>query len=1075
MPLLRRFAMPTNRRVTRAMLLLAALALTASTAMAKSTGCAAVPTDFPAGGATLIGGQSITISSLFATGEVITFTDISGSSSVTATQGNGAAIATFSAPGTYLATPITSGGTASVTVKNNGASSVTLSAVCNAPSNFTITVLSDPATGTASNCTAGSTTNPSCSLRDAVAAVNALSGAAGTIYFGTNAFSGAITLTNGVLELTANTVANIIGPGANFLAISGNNTSGILQADPQTTVTVSGLGFTAANGHAISTVGSGLTIAVCVFNANQSATGGAAVFDNAGTPLSITSSSFYENMALTGGAILDDGGSMTVNNSTFTGNTASGVGGGIFTGSANVSITNTTITANQAGTGGGFFENGGTLALANTVIAGNTATGANADFGTAGTVTDNGGNYFSTSVALTSSLNPKLLPLGSYGGPIETMLPAPLSPLLCQGTTANATAAGLTLDERNDPRTTTYGSTTCVDIGATQSNYSLGFVQQPSTTIIGQSIAPAPTVQWKESGIALAVSGEPIPITATAGTLSGTTPENTNASGIATFADLSISTAQTSDTLKSTLPLSASPAISVSATSSTFNVIAPVSAFTITALPSTATAGSAVGFTVTAMNGSSTSTHYTGTITISSAQDSQLAFVGGAVMYTFTLADAGVHTFTTANGAVFKTVGSDTLTVTDTTYNVAVTSGAVAVSAATPALLSAVSGSGQTTAIGGTFAAPLKVKVTDLYGNPNSGVTVSYAGPGSGASIAPATSTVNTLTDGTASLSAIANATASSTAYSVAASVTGIATPVSFTLTNTQAASRITVAQVAPLPVSSGTGVNVPTTLVATLSDATANSAGLPSGSVQFYNGTPLTGTPIGSPVPIVSAQASLTTTFTTPGNVNITAQYLGDNNFTGSTSSTLVEVVSAPGYTLSLSPTSLTISGGGNATTTVTVTPTGNYQGTLTFLCSGLVQYSSCAFTPNAIALSGSNTPQQVLLTVYTLGPSNTSSLRTGTGSTRDAGLLWLPAIALAALLAVRRRRFARQYLRFTGLCALILLAGTMLSLSGCAPMHYYTPTGTDTITVNATGIATPGSGSANLNQTATLTLIVQ
>ncbi|HXB62294.1 MAG TPA: Ig-like domain-containing protein, partial [Acidobacteriaceae bacterium] len=676
-----------------------------------------------------------------------------------------------------------------------------------------------------------------------------------------------------------------------------------------------------------------------------------------------------------------------------------------------------------------------------------------------------------TAASGTSTLNPMLEPLGNYGGPIETMLPAPLSPLLCQGTAANATAAGLILDERNDPRTTTYGATTCVDIGAAQSNYSLSFVQQPTTTILGLTITPSPTVQWKESGIAFDVAGQAIPITAAAGALSGTTPQNTNASGVATFGDLSIGSVQSNDTLTSTLPLSTSPAINVSATSSQFNMIAPVSSFTIMALPSIATAGTAVGFTVTAMNGSAVSTHYTGTITISSSQDPLLAFVGGSVMYTFTVADAGVHTFTAANGAVFKTAGSDTLTVTDTLYNVAATSSTIAVSAAPPTLLSAVSGSGQSVPIGGTFTTPLKVKVTDVYGNANSGVTVTYTAPGSGASLAPAVSTAITGSDGTASLAAIANATASSSSYTAAASVTGIATPVNFTLTNTQAASLITVAQVAPLPVSNGTGVNTPTTFVATLSDATQNSAGLPTGTVQFFSGS----TPIGSPVPIANAQASVTTTFNAAGNFNITAQYLGDNNFTGSSSSTLVEVVVAPSYTLSLSPTSLTITGGGTATTTLTITPVGDYQGTITLSCSGLVAFSACGFVPATIALSGSNTPQQVAFSIYTLGPSNTSSLRPGSGTTLDAGVLWLPGIALAALLALRRRKLARRLSHITGLCTLLLLAGVMLGLAGCTHEHYYTPVGTDTITVNAVGVATPGSGSANLNQTVTLTFLEQ
>jgi large repetitive protein len=1069
-----RFATPTTRRLTRAVLVLAAFALTAATASAKSAGCAAVPVDFPAGGATLNSGASQVINT-FAAGEVIAFDQISGSSSILVTQGDGTTIATNSFPGNFLATPITASGIASVTVTNNGANTVTLSAVCNAPSRFTVTVTSDPVGGTASNCTAGSTTDPSCSLRDAVAAVNTLSGAASTIFF-SPAVVGTITLTHGPLELTVNTVVNITGPGANFLAISGNGASAILEFDPHTTATVSGLTFTGSSGNAaIATTGAGssLAIAACAFNANQnSGNNGGAVFASGSGPLTITSSSFSGNTAAAGGAVFANAGTVTVNNSTFTGNSSTSVGGAILALGLTVTMTNTTIAANHSASGGGIFLTGGALTLANTAIAGNTATGANADLSPGGaTITDNGGNYFSTDAAAASTLNPMLLPLANYGGPVQTRLPAPLSPLLCQGTAANATAAGLTLDERNDPRTTIYGgTTTCVDIGATQSNYSLGFAQSPPATVTsGLAITPSPTVQWKESTIALPSAGQPIAIAATAGTLSGTTPQSTNASGIATFPGLSIATTETNDTLQATLPLSTSPAISVSATSSAFNVSSPITSFAITALPSTATAGTAVGFTVTALNGSSTATLYTGTITISSAQDPLLAFVGGGVMYTFTAGDAGVHTFSIANGAVFKTAGSDTLTVTDTGFNVAATSGTITVSAAAPALLSTISGSGQSVPIGGTFTVPLKVKVTDIFANPNNGVNVTYAGPGSGAGIVPATSVIATGTDGTASLSAIANATASATAYTVTATVTGLA-PVSFTLTNTQAASAITIAQVAPLPVSNGTGVGVPTTLVATLSDATQNSAGLPTGTVQFYNGTPLTGTPIGAPVAIVNAQAVLTTTFPATGTFNITAQYLGDSNFTGSTSSALVEVVTAPSYTISLSPTSLTIAGGGNASTTITITPVGNYQGTLTFSCSGLVSYSSCAFQAPAIALTGSNTPQQVTLTLFTLGPSNAASIRSGAGTTRDAGLLWLPGIALATLLLLRRRKLVSPLL------TLLLLAGTMLGLSGCfGTQHFFTPTGTDLVTVTSTGIATPGSGSTNLNQTAPLTLIVQ
>ena len=1058
---------PSQLRLARRLLALAALALTSLPALAKSSGCTAVPIDFPPAGATLAAGASQTIPT-FAAGEVITFTQISGPFGTIATQGDGTTIAgPFGGDGTYLASPITTSGTASVTVKNLGSGAVTLSAVCNAPSTFTVTVTTDPAIGTASNCTAGSTSNPSCSLRDAIAAVNALSGAAGTIYF-SPAVIGTITLMHGYLQMNANTVANIVGPGANILAISGNNASSILQT--AATISISGLTFTAGKttgtGGAIQSIGN-LSVSACAFTANQATIGGGAISTEG--PFTVTSSSFYGNSGGLGGAIYTNGSSVTINNSTFTGNTASSNGGAINIGGAAVQLTNTTIAGNQAITGGGYYAAGGSLTLANTAIAGNTSTGICADLDPGAALTDNGGNYYNTSITGGASpLNPMLLPLANYGGPVETMLPEPLSPLLCQGTATNATAAGLLLDARNNPRTTVYGSTTCVDIGADESNYALSFVQQPTTTIAGLSITPAPTVQWKESSIALASAAQPIQIAAASGSLSGTTTQSTSASGLSTFSGLSINTVQTADTLKATLPLSTTPSISVTTTSSAFNIVTPVTAFTITALPSTATAGSAVGFTVTALNGSAVATYYTGTITISSAQDTLLAFVGGSVMYTFTAADAGVHTFTITNGAVFKTAGADTLTVTDTGNNVAATSGTITVSAATPALLSAVSGSGQSAPIGGTFTAPLIAKVTDLYGNPNSGVTVTFAGPATGTGTAPVASTAVTGANGTASLTVIANATASVTPYTVAASVTGISTPATFTLTNAQAASRISVVQVAPQPVSGGTGVSVPTTFVATLSDATQNSAGSPTGTVQFYMGS----TALGAPVPIVNALATLTTTFSTAGGYSISAQYLGDSNFTGSVSTLLVEVVSVPGYTLSMNPSSLTISRGTPASVTLVITPVGNYQGTLTYACGGLPAFTSCIFSPVSVAINGNNLVQNVPLTIYTLGPNDyTSSLRTGTGTTVAAGLLWLPALVFAGLLALRRKKLARIHT----LLMLLLFAGGLLGLGGCGETHFLTPVGTDSVTINAIGTATPGTGSANLNQTVTLPVTIQ
>ncbi len=83
------------------------------------------------------------------------------------------------------------------------------------------------------------------------------------------------------------------------------------------------------------------------------------------------------------------------------------------------------------------------------------------------------------------------------------------------------------------------------------------------------------------------------------------------------------------------------------------------SSLTVAGFPSVITAGSAGSFTVTALNAdSSTDTSYTGTVHFTSS-DSQAILPAD---YTFTAADAGVHTFS----ATLKTAGTQSITATDT-------------------------------------------------------------------------------------------------------------------------------------------------------------------------------------------------------------------------------------------------------------------------------------------------------------------------------------------------------------------------------------------------------------------------
>ena len=88
---------------------------------------------------------------------------------------------------------------------------------------------------------------------------------------------------------------------------------------------------------------------------------GGAIYNYGGT-LTVTGSKFIGNIAGTdnsGGAIYN-GYNLTVNNSTFTGNTATNDGGAIYTGDYNLSVNNSTFTGNTAtNDGGAIYSNGG--------------------------------------------------------------------------------------------------------------------------------------------------------------------------------------------------------------------------------------------------------------------------------------------------------------------------------------------------------------------------------------------------------------------------------------------------------------------------------------------------------------------------------------------------------------------------------------------------------------------------------------------------------------------------------------------------------------------------------------------
>jgi hypothetical protein len=229
------------------------------------------------------------------------------------------------------------------------------------------------------------------SLRDAIA--HARDG--DTIVFDQRLAGQTVTLTSGALVIK-NSV-EIEGPGADKLAVSGNDTSRVFDISAGLTVSIAGLTIThgraAGNwgGGAIQNIGSALTLDNDVFsdnraigsNADGGSMGGGAITNRSGGVITVRASSFVGNQAVgreggfgEGGAIWNLA-SATITDSRFTGNRAVGGDGGRVSGGAFII---------GCANGGAIFNqtDAAHLTVVNSYFAGNEAVGGNGGSGGAG-------------------------------------------------------------------------------------------------------------------------------------------------------------------------------------------------------------------------------------------------------------------------------------------------------------------------------------------------------------------------------------------------------------------------------------------------------------------------------------------------------------------------------------------------------------------------------------------------------------------------------------------------------------------------------------------------------------------
>jgi hypothetical protein len=258
---------------------------------------------------------------------------------------------------------------------------------------------------------------------------------------------------------------------------------------------------------------------------------------------------------------------------------------------------------------------------------------------------------------------------------------------------------------------------------------------------------------------------------------------------------------------------------------------------------------------------------------------------------------------------------------------------------------------------------------------------------------------------------------------------------------------------VAPSPA----GVGQSVTLTAKVSSA----SGTPSGRVTFLDGT----TTLGSSTLSAQGSAVLAVTSLAAGSHSLTAQYDGNTTFAGSSSSavSLTVAAEAPSFTITSAAASGSVAPGDSATTTLTLTPSNGFTGTVSLACSGLPTGAACSFAPASVSLSSSASTSQ--LTITTAMPVARTMSRPS-----DPLDPLRPGTALAVMMAVftthrsRRTRAARS-LPWLGL---LLVWGAALQgcggggSSGAAPLPSGgTPAGTYTVTITATSGSTSHTAS--------------
>jgi uncharacterized protein (TIGR03118 family) len=160
------------------------------------------------------------------------------------------------------------------------------------------------------------------------------------------------------------------------------------------------------------------------------------------------------------------------------------------------------------------------------------------------------------------------------------------------------------------------------------------------------------------------------------------------------------------------------------------------------------------------------------------------------------------------------------------------------------------------------------------------------------------------------------------------------------------------------------------------------------------------------------------------------------------------------PTYGFSASASATTVTAGSSATVVVSAAPTNNFSGTVALACSGLPEAATCTFSPTTLAVTA-GAPATSTVTIATVKKTSLLQPRTLRGAA-TAGITAALLLPFGAILTFSRRRSpnSQRSVRLLGLLGVLLVSAGFIA--GCSSTSNVfvpsTPAGTSQITIKAT-----------------------